>query len=99
MRKLAWIAAAAWAGATLALWGQISGRVEKGVQKPRIAVPDFRGADVPPRSMAAFNETLWSDLDHSGQLTMVAKTMYPKTIPQQPTDFRQPTPPPAPAFY
>jgi TolB protein len=83
----------------LALWAQqsdIMGNVIKGAQLPRIAVPDFRGADVGPNLMSAFNQTLWGDLTSSGRLTMVAKTMYPTNAPQQPGDFRQA--PPAPAF-
>ena len=97
MRKIAW-AAVVWAGALLALWAQQTGisqlTVTKNAQKPRIAVPDFRGTDVGPNLMAAFNQTLWSDLDTSGQLTMVPKTMYFPSIPQQPADFRQPPPVP-----
>ena len=96
MRKLALIAAAVCVGALPLVWGQISGTVSKGAEKPRIAVPDFRGNDVGPNLMAAFNQTLWSDLESAGRLTMVPKTLYFKTIPQQPSDFRQP--PPAPTM-
>ena len=42
--------------------------------------------------MAAFNQTLWGDLDGAGIFKMVPKTMYPPTIPQQPADFRTPAP-------
>ena len=99
MRKLAWAVAVTWAGTLLAVWAQqsdITGRVIKEPTLPRIAVPDLRGADVGPDLMSAFNQTLWSDLDSSGRLTLVAKTMYPTTVPQQPSDFRQP--PPAPVM-
>jgi len=96
MRKLLWAAVLS-AGALLALWAQdISGVIPGRPTKPRIAVPDFRGSGVAPNLMNAFNQTLWHDLDFSGQLTMVPKTMYPKTVPQQPSDFRQP--PPAPTM-
>jgi len=98
MRKLA-LAAIVGAGALLALFAQqtdISGIVPGSARLPRIAVPDLRGADVAPDLMSAFNQALWSDLEGSGRLTMVAKTMYPTTVPQQPADFRQP--PPAPAM-
>ena len=83
----------------LMLWAQqepvFRGDVTKRGQIPRIAVPDFRGNDVAPNLMSAFNQTLWSDLQSSGRLEMVPKTLYFKTIPQQPSDFRQPPPTPA----
>jgi hypothetical protein len=40
--------------------------------------------------MGAFNQTLWDDLTGSGVLKTVPKTLYPRTVPQQPADFRQP---------
>ena len=40
--------------------------------------------------MAAFNETLFSQLQDSASLKMAPKTVYPLRIPQQPTDFREP---------
>jgi len=61
---------------------------------PRLAVPDFRSADVSPNLMSAFNQTLWNDLNTAGIFSMVQKSMYPKAAPRQPSDFRQP--PPAP---
>jgi len=61
---------------------------------PRIAVPDFRSTDVSPNLMSAFNQTLWNDLKSVGQFSMLDKTMYPKTTPQQPSDFRKPAPAP-----
>jgi TolB protein len=85
------------AGALLALWAQdFSGTVPGHGTKPRIAVPDFRGTGVAPNLMNAFNQTLWSDLETSGQFNMVPKTMYPKAVPQQPSDLR--LPPPAPGM-
>src|SRR4030081_3685772 len=67
-----------------------SGDVNKPSGKPSIAVPDFRGAGDSQRFMAAVNSTLFSELQNSGQLTMVAKTLYPLQIPQQPSDFHPP---------
>jgi TolB protein len=99
MKKLAWAVAVISAGAGMVLLAQqsdISATVSKQGAKPRIAVPDFRGADVAPGLMSTFNQTLWSDLESSGTLTLVAKTMYPRSIPQQPSDLRQP--PPAPVM-
>jgi TolB protein len=69
-----------------------SGVITKG-EKPALAVPDFRGDQQAQNFMAAFNTTLWSDLSSAGLFTMVAKGMYPTTVPQQPADFRMPAPP------
>jgi TolB protein len=60
-----------------------------------IAIPDLRGSGAAQNFMSAFNETLWGDISGSGVVKMVPKTMYPTTVPQQPSDFREP-PPPAP---
>ncbi len=57
-------------------------------QKPTIAVPDFRGSGSAQPLMDAFNRTLWSELQDSGQLKMIPKTLYPLQIPQQPADFK-----------
>jgi len=69
---------------------QITGTVNKPGEKPAIAVPDFRGAGDSQRLMPTFNGTLFSELQNSGQLKMVAKTFYPLQIPQQPSDFHAP---------
>ena len=71
-----------------------SGKVVKEEQRRVIAIPDFRGAGDAQQFMAAFNQTLWSDIAGSGIVTTAAKTLYPTFIPQQPADFQQP---PAPA--
>ena len=55
--------------------------------KPKIAVPDFRGSGDAPRLMSTFNQTVWGDLVNSGLVSLVAKTLYPNPVPQQPTDF------------
>lgn len=61
-----------------------------GGEKPSIAVPDFRAAGDAQRFMSTFNTTLWSELQNSGQLKLLPKTLYPLRIPQQPGDFRAP---------
>jgi TolB protein len=58
--------------------------------RPVIAVPDFRGSGDAQQHMAAFNETLFRDLQDSGFLKMAAKSMYPLEVPQRPQDFRPP---------
>ena len=84
---------AVWAAMVLSAFGQSQityGAAKKSV--PRIAVPDFRNADVSPNLMYAFNQTLWNDLNTSGIFSMVHKSVYPKAAPQQPSDFRRPQP-------
>lgn len=57
-------------------------------QRPAIAVPDFRGSGDAQNQMSAFNSTLFSSLQDSGQFTMTPKTVMPLHVPQQPSDFR-----------
>src|SRR5579863_8188033 len=56
--------------------------------KPALAVIDFRGAGAQP-FMAAFNSTLFSDLQGSGLFDMKGKSMFPLNNPQRPEDLRQ----------
>jgi len=51
-----------------------------GVEKVRLAVPDFNAANQDPRNvelLKVFNETLWNDLDNAGIFDMVSKSFYP----------------------
>lgn len=83
------IAAAAFivsTGAAQEIRGTISGG-----ERPRIAVPDFRGSGDAQRFMDTFNQTLWDELAGSGVLNMVAKSVYPLNVPQRPQDFRPPS--------
>jgi TolB protein len=94
MAKFPWIAAAATA---ILLTAQqrpdITGDVAKsGQHLPVLAVPDFRGAGDSQPFTAAFNQTLWSDLDGSGLVKLAPKTMYPTVVPQQPSDLLDPRP-------
>lgn len=67
---------------------QITRDIGKQGEKPTIAVPDFRGSGDAQKFMGVFNKTLFNDLDTSGQLKMIPKTLYPLQVPQQPSDFR-----------
>jgi TolB protein len=67
-----------------------------GGERPKIAVPDFRGSGDAQRLMDGFNTTLWDELAGSGSLKMVAKSLYPLEVPQQPSDFKPPSAPPPP---
>jgi TolB protein len=55
--------------------------------KPALAVIDFRGSGS-QQLMAAFNSTLFSDLDGSGLFDMKAKSVFPLNNPQRPEDLR-----------
>jgi TolB protein len=51
-----------------------------GVEKIRIAVPDFKVSAQDLRNtylLKTFNETLWSDLDNAGIFDMASKSFYP----------------------
>src|SRR5438132_1207650 len=74
---------------------EIRGVITKGEQ-PKIAVPDFRGSGDAQRLMVGFNTTLWDELAGSGSLAMVAKSLYPLEVPQQPSDFKPPSAPAPP---
>src|SRR5580700_4163170 len=83
---------AALAAGAIFVWGQdVGGRIVKEPGKPKIAVIDFRGAGDAQKFMTAFNTTLWDELSNSGVLQMVAKSIYPLDVPQQPQDFKAPT--------
>src|SRR4051812_25444543 len=51
-----------------------------GVERIRIAVPDFKASNADPRNaelLRTFNETLWNDLNNAGIFEMVSKSFYP----------------------
>src|SRR5260370_31383607 len=51
-----------------------------GVEKIRIAVPEFKASSQDPRNtelLKTFNDTLWSDHDNAGIFDMVTKSFYP----------------------
>jgi TolB protein len=97
MKKLIWLLLAASTG-LLFLTAQTPDIKETivGGDKVAIAIPDLRGTGAAQNLMGAFNDTLWNDISNSGVVKMVPKTMYPRTIPQQPSDFREPAPPAPP---
>jgi TolB protein len=80
------------AGAVM-LTGQdsdIIGKIRNG-DRPKLALPDFRGAGDAQNVMNTFNGALWNELSGSGVLELVPKTNYPLEVPQQPADFKAPT--------
>jgi TolB protein len=51
-----------------------------GVEKVRLAVPDFKAAGADPQTaplLTVFNQTLWNDLDNAGIFDLVSKSFYP----------------------
>ncbi len=64
-----------------------------GGAKPKLAIPDFRGAGDAQRLMTVFNQTLWGDIENSALFDLVPKTSMPLFVPQQPSDFQTPAPP------
>src|SRR6478736_30081 len=51
-----------------------------GVEKVRLAVPDFNASTQDPKNaelLKTFNEVLWNDLDNAGIFDMVSKSFYP----------------------
>ena len=88
MRKSVLIPLALSASGFAVLFAQIRIDLTGQGQKPSLAVPDFRGAGAAQPIMAAFNSTLFSDLDKSGCFSMVAKSLYPLNNPQRPEDLR-----------
>ncbi len=91
MKKLLGLVLAACAGLVLLTAQDIQVKVT-GEAKPAIAIPDLRGSGAAQGWMPAFNDTLWKDVSASPLLKMIPKTSYPTTVPQQPSDFREPPP-------
>jgi len=62
-----------------------------GVEKPRIAVPDFKQASADPQTGAlikVFNDTLWNDLSQAGIFEIVSKSFYPLQPPGVPDEVK-----------
>ena len=62
-----------------------------GVEKVRIAVPDFKISTQDPKNddlLKVFNSTLWNDLDNAGIFDMVSKSFYPLGMIGAPADVK-----------
>lgn len=62
-----------------------------GVERIRIAVPEFKAASADPRNselLRTFNDTLWNDLTNAGFFDMVSKSFYPLGQVGQPSDVK-----------
>src|SRR5689334_4080242 len=62
-----------------------------GVERIRMAVPEFKAANQDPRNtelLRTFNETLWNDLSNAGIFEMVSKSFYPLGPVGAPSDVK-----------
>ena len=62
-----------------------------GVEKIRLAVPDFKPSTQDaqnPDLLKVFNDTLWNDLDNAGIFEMASKSFYPLAVPGNPADVK-----------
>jgi len=62
-----------------------------GVEKVRLAVPDFKASTQDPKNAdlsKVFNDTLWNDLDNAGIFEMVSKSFYPLGLVGAPADVK-----------
>src|SRR5207237_3964031 len=62
-----------------------------GVEKIRVAVPDFKAAGTETQTaelLKTFNDTLWNDLDNAGIFEMVSKSFYPLQVPANAQEMR-----------
>jgi TolB protein len=62
-----------------------------GVEKVRLAVPDFKAGAADPKDadlLKTFNNTLWNDLDNAGIFELVSKSFYPTAPVGTPADVR-----------
>jgi TolB protein len=60
--------------------GKIDAGTKTGMLIAKIAVPEFQPATTDPKTAeltALFNRVLWDDLEYSGVLTVVNRTLYP----------------------
>src|SRR3989440_1841014 len=75
-------------------WGQqdlIRTGTGQGVEKVRLAVPDFKASTQDPKNselLKVFNDTLWNDLDNAGIFDMVSKSFYPLEVPGASADVK-----------
>lgn len=88
-RRIAWIALfAGFGGAAIQLAAQdIRTWISGSGGKPALAVTELRGSGS-QQVMAAFNSTLYSDLQASGLFDLRAKSVFPLNNPQRPEDLR-----------
>jgi TolB protein len=62
-----------------------------GIEKVRLAVPEFKPTSADPTSgtlVKVFNDTLWNDLNQAGIFEVVSKSFYPLEVPGSPEQVK-----------
>jgi TolB protein len=62
-----------------------------GMEKVRLAVPDFKPSTSDAKNtdlLKVFNDTLWNDLDNAGIFDMASKSFYPLAVPGNPAEVK-----------
>ena len=70
---------------------QVKTGTERGVERIRIAVPDFKASNQDPRDgelLHTFNDVLWNDLSNAGIFDMASKSFYPLGQVGSPADVK-----------
>src|SRR5215468_32739 len=94
MKKISWLLSLAVILATITALTQtdwIRTGTGLGVEKVRLAVPEFKPSGADPQTaplLKVFNDTLWRDLDNAGIFDMVSKSFYPLDQPGNPAEMR-----------
>src|SRR4051812_8338512 len=94
MKKLSlFVLLSAFLASATAVQPQVEIRIDKGVIGVKIAVPEFQPAANDPKTTAltaTFNKVLWEDLDYSGGLTLVSRSLDPRGKFSGPGDIKPP---------
>jgi TolB protein len=62
-----------------------------GVERVRLAVPEFQQLSATPQAGSLrdlFNQTLWNDLEYAGIFDMVSRSFYPLEVPGRPDQVK-----------
>jgi TolB protein len=70
----------------------IAGYIPKFQQKWAVGLPDFRGSGGAEAVVGTFNAAIRAELEDSGVLTVVDRSLYPLNVPQTLQDFKRPSP-------
>ena len=87
--KCLWLLIVVFASSVLPAQDWIRTGTGLGVEKIRLAVPDFKAADASSQNLATtFNVTLWNDLQAAGIFDMVSRSFYPVSTPGVPQEVK-----------
>ena len=77
-------------GASAAAQDQVKTGTFQGMERVRLAAPEFRPAGSDPQNatlLKVFNDTLWNDLSQAGIFDLVSKSFYPLAVPGTPREM------------